>query len=268
VESPTSLRTGNWRQGSILDAGPIAGELAKVRAPPCELAVVISQDCDVVADSTIEPAVEIIVAELAAQPDTALLYGRNPRRLCLPLSSGTGYVVLDVRHRYPIGKHALAGHAPRADLTLSAKDVRALARWLGKRYTRDAFPDAFNARLRPAQKELERISKSAAGRHVTTIFVMLEPKDDELDDGADYHVAIWFAWRRDVLDSDAGVEANQFASAFSHALESCPGIVVEDWEVRSHDDITLADLELMKRFDMDFRSEAPKPGGRVLRTPL
>jgi hypothetical protein len=261
VEPPNSLRAGNWRQGSIVDASPIAGELAKVAAPPCELAVVISQDCDVVADSTIEPAVEIIVAELAAQPDTALLYGKNPRRICLPLTSGTGYLVLDVRHRYPLSKQVLAGHAPRADLTLSEKDVRALARWLGKRYTRDAFPDAFNARLRPAQKELEKVSKSAAGRHITTIFLMLEPKDDELDDGTDYHVAIWFACRRDVLDSDTGAEANQFASAFSRALESCPGIVVDDWEVRSHDDITLADLELIKRFDVDFRSEAPKPGG-------
>jgi hypothetical protein len=79
VEPPNSLRTGNWRQCSIFDAGPIAGELARVVAPPCELAVVISQDCDVVAESMIEPAVEIIVAELAAQPDTALLYGKNPR---------------------------------------------------------------------------------------------------------------------------------------------------------------------------------------------
>jgi hypothetical protein len=261
VEPPTSLRTGNWRQGSFLDASAIAGELAKVGASACDLAAVISQDCDVVAGSAIEPAVEIIVAELVAQPDTALLYGKNPRRLCLPLSSGTGYVVFDVRRRYPVAKQALADHAPRTDLTLSEKDVRALARWLGKRYTRDAFPDAFNARLRPAQKELERVSKSCAGRHVTTVFLMLDPKDDELEDGTDYHVVLWFACRQDVLDSAAGVEANQFASAFSRALESCPGIVVDDWEVRSHDNITLADLELMKRFDVDFRSEAPKPGG-------
>jgi hypothetical protein len=140
-----------------------------------------------------------------------------------------------------------------------------LARWLGKRYTRDPFPDAFNARLRAAQKDLEKISKSAAGRHITTIFLMLDRKDDELEDGADYHVALWFACRHDVLDSDADVEANQFASAFSRALESCPGIVVDDYEVRSHDDITLADLELMKRFDLDFRSEAPKPGGAAPR---
>jgi hypothetical protein len=63
----------------------------------------------------------------------------------------------------------------------------------------------------PAHKELEKVSKSAAGRYITTIFPMLDPKDDELDDGADYHVAMWFACRRDVLDSDAGVEANQFA---------------------------------------------------------
>lgn len=265
MEPPTSLRTGNWRQGSILDVSPIAEELAKVGAPPCELAVIISQDCDVVADLTIEPAVELIVAELTAQPDTALLYGKNPRRICLPLSSGTGYLVLDVRHRYLVRKQSLAGHAPRMDLSLSTNDARALARWLGKRYTRDAFPDAFNARLRPAQKELERISKSPAGRHITTVFVMLDANNEELADGAGYHVVLWFGCQRDVLDSDARVEANQFASAFSRAVESCPGIVVDDWEVRSHDDITLADLELMKRFDLDFRSEAPKPGGGALR---
>ena len=34
-------------------------------------------------------------------------------------------------------------------------------------------------------------------------------------------------------------------------------------ELRAHSDITLEDLEVMKRFDWDFRSGAPKPGGHV-----
>ena len=96
---------------------------------------------------------------------------------------------------------------------------------------------------------------------------MLNPEDDELDDAVDYHAVLWFACRPDVFEStEANAEANLVASGFCAVLKSCAGIVVDDWEVRSHEDITLADLELMKRLDFDFRSEAPKPGGSVLRT--
>jgi hypothetical protein len=270
VELPPSLRSGNWRQGSILDADLIADELARLGADAsCCHAVVVSQDCDVVADATIEPTVELIAAALVAQPDNGFLHGKNPRQLCLSLSAGQGHILLDVRRRFQIPKEAIAGASPRFDLILPRKEIRLLARWLGKRYTRDAFPDSFNERLRPAQKQLEKISKSAAGAHITTIFIMLHPEDDELYDTGEYRAVLWFACRPEVFESlDANVEANLFANDFCAALKSCDGIVVDEWEVRSHEDITLADLELMQRFDLDFRSEAPKPGGSKLTSPM
>src|SRR5688572_28222250 len=95
---------------------------------------------------------------------------------------------------------------------------------------------------------------------------MLDAEDDELDDAVDYHAVLWFACRPEVFESiEANAEANLFASDFCAVLKSCPGIVVDDWEVRSHEDITVADLALMKRFDFDFRSEAPKPSWGTLR---
>lgn len=61
-------------------------------------------------------------------------------------------------------------------------------------------------------------------------------------------------------------DANLFTNDSCAALKSCHGTSEDDWEVRSHEDITVADLELLKRFDFDFRSESPKPGGSTLRS--
>lgn len=164
-----------------------------------------------------------------AQPDNGLLHGKNPRQLCLSLSAGQGHLLLDVRQRFQI----------------------------------------LNERLRPVQRQLEKISKSASGAHITTIFIMLNREVEELDGAVDYHAVLWFACRHDVFESiDAAAAANTFANAFCAALKGSAGVVVDDWEVRSHEDITLADLELMKRLDFDFRSEAPKPGGAAPPSPV
>ena len=46
-------------------------------------------------------------------------------------------------------------------------------------------------------------------------------------------------------------------------LQSCAGIRLQGIEVRSEADISLDDLRLMKRLDLDYRSHAPKPGGAL-----
>jgi hypothetical protein len=148
------------------------------------MAVVVSQDCDVVAPLEVEADIELIAAKDVAVPDPGTLHGKHPRKLTLPLVNSPRYLELSVRHRTFVPKARLLECKPDSDSRLSNNDVRTLARWLGKRYTRDAFPDTFNTRLSSARGKLERLSKSEAGKAVATILVSIEHGNVELPDTA------------------------------------------------------------------------------------
>ena len=47
-----------------------------------------------------------------------------------------------------------------------------IARWTAKRYTRPAFPDAFNQRLKPERNKVERVLR-ANGHLISAVY--LEP---------------------------------------------------------------------------------------------
>lgn len=253
------IRASGFRQGSIVDVADFVAEvgLTEVFPPSAKVAVLVSQDCDIVADVAVEPSVEVIAADLLFEPNVALLSGRNPRRLCLPLQDGIGYLVVDVRCRLQISKSALSNVEARRDLVVGRGQVRLLAQWLGKRYTRDAFPDAFNGRWKAAQKKLERLSKSNEAASISGVFAMLDYPNDELPDGVPYNLVLWFACPVKVYESNAGRrDAKVFEAKFVDLMKKCTGINVSpESEVRSHEDISLSDLEEMKRFDWDYRSD-------------
>lgn len=253
------LRRRGWRQGSVLVVEP-ASELAARLEVQAAFAVVVSQDCDVVASEAVEPKVELIPAARSEERDPALLHGRNPRRLMLPLARGVGYLELDIRQRSAVHKHLLCEYAPDREYTVAPQDVSQLARWAAERYKRAAFPDQFNERLKKRGSQLDRLTKRA-GKQVVAIFIAIEP-NDELPQGADYHLMLWFACRPAVLaNSTQRRAADGFARDFVGELTRCEGIVVDEWDCRGLDDITLDDLERMKRFNYDFRSYGTQPGG-------
>jgi hypothetical protein len=208
-----------------------------------------------VALDTVEPQVEVIGAKHTTDPDKGTLYGRNPRLLSLPVSPLRGYFELDVRDRAFVHKTQLCTISPYAAGHLADPDVRLMARWLGKRYTRDAFPDAFNRRLAVAQKKLANLGKSAEGKSVTTILISIDQVNTELPDNEDYRIILWFVFRPlSLTDDSRRAQAEKFASRFVAAICSCDGITVSDEAVKTPQEVTLEDLETMKRLDYDFRS--------------
>ncbi len=256
------LRAQGWQQGSILS--PEACEKLKLLRPErAQYGIVLSQDCDVVAACETEDVVEVIAATFVEQVDPSALYGKHPRRLAVALDGSSQHFELNIRHRTYVAKPALAEFEPLTSFRVTRRDVRIMARWIAKRYTRDAFPDAFNLRLLAAKRPLEKLSKSESGRSVTQVFIAMAEPEDELPPDQPYRIALWFAFRDDPsLGAKRRADAERFASSFLEALRSCAGIdVSEETVVRSHAEISLEELESMKRFDLDFRSFAPKPGG-------
>lgn len=263
-DAGTKLRALGWHQGALIEI-PHGSPVSKFVPEGTAYALVASQDCDVVAHPNTESHVDLLPARVVDESNGALQHGKHPRRLCLQLADGR-FATVDVRQRVTISKEAVTDLAPLHPSAPQPDQRRLLARWLGKRYTRHAFPDAFNERLRAQHSKLERLSKKQQSALVTAIFLILN-SEEELVDGVDYEVVMWFACRRGVAeDSTKRPSLEAYAKSFADAVHSCDGIKVVEHEVRSHFDITLEDFENLKRFDYDFRSEAPKPGGDVART--
>jgi hypothetical protein len=230
-----------------------------------DCAVVISQDCDVVQAVEVEPFLEVIAAKVLEPPRPDLLHGRNPRLIDIPVVAPVGrYLHISVHDRFRIEKHDLAAHAPSATITLDREMTSQLAKWIAKRYTRVAWPDAFNERLAAVDDKLERLFKSDSGKVITGIWLNLDPVDEELDWNRDYRLAVWLTMRSDsMMDRNEVRRGEEFEQRLRQLLGSCKGIELYEIDIRKESDVSLEDLRLLRRLDKDYRSIANSPGGAL-----
>ncbi len=263
------IRASRWRQGSIVrrsDAGQVlAKSIDQVphqeTAPPC--LVVISQDCDLLRDPDIEPYAELILCREAAHPEPLYQNGRNPRRLHIETigpRETVAWLDITIHDRFRIEKKALAGVSVDDTHWMKAGEVRLLGRWLAKRYTRPAFPDAFNQRLEHVDKKLEALFKSRDGRVVTGIYVAVS-EEEYLDERA-YEIGVRITANIEVWEKKESLKLLQnFENRFAWIVESCPGIQMleDDIVAVPEDDLTVADLRRFKRLDKDYRSIPLQP---------
>ena len=160
-DAGSRLRALGWHQGALIAVVP-GSQLAGLLGADATHVVVASQDCDVVANVSTESCVDVLPASLADDAAGDLRYGKNPRRLCLELSNGQ-FANVDIRRRRTVEKAAVVDTAPLVQACVPS-DRKILARWLGKRYARPAFPDEFNARLDAEKKKFVKLSKRDEGK--------------------------------------------------------------------------------------------------------
>lgn len=150
------VRAAGWRQGSIARPADnetlLAASVDRVPEPGESVVrlVAVTQDCDLVQEPDIEPFVEFIACRESEAVEPLYRYGRNPRRLHLQTVGEDGpgpWLHVSIHNRFRVGKETLIGMTVDEELRLEPDDTRLLNRWIAKRYTRPAFPDAFNARL-------------------------------------------------------------------------------------------------------------------------
>lgn len=190
-------------------------------------------------------------------PQTNFAHGKNPRRLHLPSTDG-GRMEFDIQERVTVERALLSAVSPAN--TLDGPEVRQLASWLAKRYVRAAYPDAFNDRVRSAQRKIDKALKSY-GEGASGVFLALNSWE-ELSDDDEYEVVVIVTCPLDVAN-DAKKEAvvAQLAPKIMEALEGCEGVSVLDARHVSEDEFTLHDLRTYKRWDFDHRSFSGRPGG-------
>jgi hypothetical protein len=223
--------------------------------------VVLSQDCDVVHGSyDAEPTAELIRAKPSSQADGLIRHGRNPRRL--QLAVGALFLNFSVHDRWNIQRSELESTGPDPEIAVDGDARHVLTEWVAKRYTRPAFPDAFNVRREAANKKIERELKKH-GELITGIFLAIKPHD-ECGDGTNYIVALRVTAGKATL-TNKSVESQLVTTTkqVADALDACAGIEVVDYGLVSEAEFTLEDLQYFQRWDWDYRSHSGEPGGEI-----
>ncbi len=268
MAGPQSIKDHGWRQGSVLPAE----QAERVAAPRFadwgkgDCAVLLSQECDVVHGSyEVEPNVELIRAKIATTEDAVVRHGRNPRRLQLEASAGS-LLNLSVHDRWVVARSELESHPPDPSLSVDGESLHILVEWIAKRYTRPAFPDAFNERRAGSTKKIEKALKKN-GRQITVIFLAISP-NEECSDDEDYQVALRVTAAKDTLaEKSVELELVRTTKQIADALDACDGIEVVDHALVSEAAFTLADLQYFQRWDWDYRSHSGDPGGEIAPSP-
>lgn len=266
-----SIRAAKWRQGSFVRRDDtkalleksidLAGHLNHFKEPSFRF-IVITQDCDLVQEPDIEPFVEFIGGCNIAKSDPLRRNGRNPRLLHIQSTGPQEFkqwLEISIHDRFRVQKEALANLAVDETTRLTVHDAELLHRWVARRYTRPAFPDEFNLRLKTVDKQLEKLFKNERGQLLTGIF--LDVVDDELSQDEQYDIEVRITTKAEIWEDNRQCKMlDEFEEQFSRILDNCEGISVSDIRTLPEEDMTLADLRQFKRLDKDYRS-LPKQKG-------
>ena len=125
--------------------------------------------------------------------------------------------------------------------------------WLGRRYSRPAFPDNFNERLRPASAAIEKAVKSDGFRSVRAVFYWLEEGDEELPEGTPYHLRIIFCFNHNDTKSPLPATADE-VKRFTDAVAKCPGVSLMKAESIPDSRFPIQYLDTWQCVDFDSRS--------------
>ena len=197
-------------------------------------------------------------------------YGKDPRRLQFEVTHREEPLLLNVfpADRAFVDRISLAGLTPEATLTASSATVRLVTQWLAKRYSRPAFPDNFNRRLRPVEKKIGPIFK-ANTKYIDQIFLRVDPADEELAGDEPYTVMLWLVmkddlWRNEANKRQSAAAVEKLKGLFldTEGKHLVAGIQLLECELKSESHVSLDDIRELKPWNYDYithRDESADP---------
>jgi hypothetical protein len=246
----------NWRQGAFLP-DELTQELQQELNLSLNVAngdklIITSHDCDINSRNfSDEPYAEMIIAR-SSQLDGNKKMGKSSRHLQLQIQTDNEETCYKMRasEKISILRTRLASFSPAT--YLSVKNTEFLSEWLARRYSRAAFPNAFDERVSPIKSKIKKCLQSVAGEIFGIYFSL---SDEELLKTEPYK-AIGFAV---MLDEDFcnNTKLDRCKQAIIKLQGLLHGVGVEfdeDIEVVSDKDFSLEDLRLTKRWDWDVLS--------------
>jgi hypothetical protein len=216
MDIPARELPHKWRQGSVIPRSA-ALELGLVSTEDTsQFAIVVTHDCDCVAEESQEPSVEVIIGSQLSRLDGNLTFGKSPRKLHIALSQCGKSIELSMATKRGLDKAVLVRFEPDKSWVLSPQEKRVLSIWLGSRYSRAAFPDELERRLEAVWDVFRGAAKKHGGSTIA-IFVQFDPHDEILDMTEPYSLDLSLVY--DSTRSDAPGSAALLADATRQIFE-------------------------------------------------
>lgn len=272
-----------WLQGNVLtdEAAKTLGFRNREEGDDT-FVVVISHDCDLAAAADKEAEAEVVVGSRIAKLG-ADSFAKTARRLHLEYQSDGGPVPLELlaTAKRSISKANLFASEPRRDITLDGPGLRILQRWLAARYSRAAFPEAFEARLRAAPisgkltflRKIENIL-AASGDHVRALMFDLDQGIDvERSTSDDLYqlgiVVLYDGVRDEPTAAAAATKVSEelealFELAFQKPTGAWQNIQLKYCDPVSDNAITVAQSEALKQWRLEHMSLQDDPPSPML----
>lgn len=232
-----------WQTGSVVPAAmlpALAPHLARPGQQPTQVAaadwlVVVSQTCDVVAHKLeAEPLVEVLHCRPhTGKPRKQFRDLQSTRQLDFrPHRAGHENLVLTARaiaDRYVIPRELLAAYDPDDGRALDAGASQKVLAWYALRAGRPSWPNNFCDRVRTAEESLEAALDDLSDE-VAEVRVGIVEKDEDLEPGQPYHVAVFFVVDENIWNGDVGGRKaiNDAFAKFVAELNACEGVEVNE----------------------------------------
>ena len=238
-----------WKQGSLIHRDGL--DELDIRADAF-VGIVASQDCDIAAHTAVEPTVELMLASHVPRCETRNIDGRNPRLFDLEFDGDS--IRLAIRDRCNVEKLKLVElGAPMSRLPKPGS----VSRWLGRRYTRVAWPDQFEKEIGSgrASKKLKRLLSRDDWELVPELYFSLTPFG-KLETGQKYELSVICAVAKDCSPTGMRV-AHGLAADLREVLSDCALIQVNEVDAERASNITLGQLRDYKLYSRyEYLSEA------------
>lgn len=258
-----------WRQGHVLCGAACAALNLKdgVRLE-ATCVVVIGHDCDLANDDLeVEPSVEVIVGRLVDKANGSFAWGKAPRKLHLEmLRDGQSVTVeLVATDKDEVPKAGLAPFVPDASFELDVTQLGVLRNWLGARYNRTAFPDAFVDRMGASKADV-RLAKliEPKGNLISFVYFILDDGEmREREKGDPYELSMVLVYRPGDDPDDAADQADTLADEIFAACkkrlpgtedEPNPDIILKSCIAISEEDVTVAKARLLSHWRLEYMS--------------
>ena len=249
------VKQNGWRQGSFIALDALKDRVSTPLKNDFDenlACVVLSHDCDVSHPSLdAEPFVEVLVGRIVDKEKKQIYYGRSTRSIQFPAVASGSEVLIEfsVHDIVQIPREHFQELQPVQDSFLKEDGVLELALWYARRYTRFGFPDALIDRLKKAERKVrEKLKKKQdllSGLYILT-------QNEELPEDESYQLVVWGVVKKSIYESsELRKQAQETLNLIEMKFSECDGIVVNEADLRSEEEVTLHDLRSMNRWDFD-----------------
>jgi hypothetical protein len=252
------LIEAGWKQGILLASNDVRlKDSAHYEVPDDALFLIVSQTCDLIQGSfASEPYFECLCLHtLNREPNGAYLGGKNSRKIEFsldPEADGNIHWFALPYERHLVKRELLLDLRPESSIE-NEQTLKMILRWLSRRYTRTAFPDAFVSRI---DKRKGAIGKKffRLNAHISNVFVRVNPFE-ELDNANEYGMEIMLVMDAEKFDDTKTYRlCNTIKNELEYQLGECDGIKVDDISIESTAFVTIEELKDFREWDYSHLS--------------